>query len=129
MVTLFPNVDAKINGPDRKKQYPTALMARPRQLTAHYNHLEVTRATWIEISGGSHRHTSKLSVTWARGKRPYIKQKRKEGRREERIGDREILEGREENGVVGDRSGNCLFLRAQTNLQARSQDSASSRQP
>lgn len=53
------------------------------------------------------------------------RKKRKERSKNRRL---KFREG-EENGVVGNRIGNCLFLRAQTNLQARFQDSASPRQP
>lgn len=113
-------VATKINRPDLKKQTPTAPM--PPMAIDHTSQSQkrVTVAlTQKRKKKKAHVSHTQSRVTWAKRKRLII------GRRESR----RLKFCKGENGVVGDHIGNCLFLRAQTNLQAHSQDSASPRRP
>lgn len=113
-------VATKINRPDLKKQTPTASM--PPMAIDHTSQSQkrVTVAlTQKRKKKKAHVSHTQSRVTWAKRKRLII------GRRESR----RLKFCKGENGVVGDHIGNCLFLRAQTNLQAHSQDSASPRRP
>lgn len=79
--------------------------------------------------GGTKRieKNSKLVQNRRQDIKHNIKQKQKQIQKQPKSIQRESVPERErerENGVLGDHVGDCVFLGAQANLQARSQDSA-----